>query len=114
MLAIVAPWETVLAAVGGLVLGYGLGLVAGRKRERRLARNLRKVQSRVRASVIPILEGRAQALGLPRSARSYETEDPLDVAVDLSTSIQRHQEEQGLAFSDTVELSNEGLGTKDS
>jgi hypothetical protein len=99
-----AAWETLLAAVGGLVLGFGLGLFFGRRSEVSTAKKLRRLKARMRASVLPILEGRAQQLGLPRARRSYDTEDPIEVAVDLSTSIIEYQEEQNLAFSDTVRL----------
>ena len=99
-----AAWETLLAAIGGLILGFGLGLFFGRRSERSMAKRLRRMQARMRASVLPILEGRAQQLGLPREKRGYDTEDPLEVAVDLSTSIIQYQEEQNLAFSDTVRI----------
>ncbi len=99
-----AAWETLLAAVGGLVLGFGLGLFFGHRSERTTAKSIRRMKARMRASVLPILEGRAQQLGLPKDKRGYETEDPLEVAVDLSNSIIQYQEEQNLAFSDTVRL----------
>ncbi len=99
-----AAWETLLAAVGGLVLGFGLGLFFGHRSERSQAKKMRRIKARLRASVLPILEGRAQQLGLPREKRGYDTEDPLEVAVDLSNSIIQYQEEQNLAFSDTVRL----------
>jgi len=99
-----AAWETLLAAVGGLVLGFGLGLFFGRRGERSMSKKMRRMKARMRASVLPILEGRAQQLGLPRERRGYDTEDPLEVAVDLSTSIIQYQEEQNLGLSDTVRL----------
>ncbi len=104
-----AAWETLLAAIGGLVLGFGLGLVAGRRREQGRARDLARLRSRVRASVLPVLEGRAQALGVSRSERGYDTEDPLEAVVDLSSTIQRLEDAQNMAFSDTLELSRKEL-----
>ena len=74
---------------------------------------MRRTKARVRAAVIPILEGRAQALGVPKKLRGYGTEDPLEVAVDLSTSIIQYQQEQNLAFSDTVRLDSLELDTLD-
>ncbi|RLB56334.1 MAG: hypothetical protein DRJ42_03580 [Deltaproteobacteria bacterium] len=99
-----AAWETLLAAGGGLVLGFGVGLFVGGRRARVVAKRVRRLKARLRGSVIPILEGRAQALGLPRSKRAYATEDPLEAAVDLSTSIIQHQEQHNMALSDTVDL----------
>lgn len=107
-----AVWEILLAALGGLVLGFGLGIFAGARRSRSVSKRVRHMKARMRGSVIPILEGRAQALGLPRAQRGYATEDPLQAAVDLSTSIIQHQEAQNLGFSDTVDLLRADLDPK--
>ena len=104
-------WETVLAAVGGLLLGAGAGVWIGRRHERRTARELYRVYSRLRASVIPVLEARAEVLGLSRTTResSSPDQDPLTVSLHLGESIQRVEQQRNLAFSDTVEISRADL-----
>jgi hypothetical protein len=101
----VEGWETVLAAFGGLVLGLGLGMVFGRRHAQDADKAARRLRSRIRASVVPVLEGQALALGLSREERASQSEDPCDVAVDLSVSIQKFQDSHNMAFSDTLELS---------
>jgi hypothetical protein len=109
MLAPVEGWETVLAAVGGLVLGIGLGIVIGRRHAHGYVRRMRRVESRVRASVIPVLEDQAHTLELPHDERAPGVEDPFEVAVDLATAIQRHRDSHDMAFSDTLEVSRKKL-----
>jgi len=105
-------WVALLAALGGLVLGIGIGLVLGRSREQRIRRRLDRLESRLRTSIIPVLEGRAHSLGLPRNSRATDGEDPVDVAVNLSSSIQRLEGDASLPFSDTLELSRKELEGK--
>ncbi len=102
-------WETVLAAAGGLVLGVGLGLALARARERDLLRRLRNDQARVRASIVPVLEWRAEALGIPAADRQSLSDDPIELAIGLSASIARVEGDPNLAFSDTVEVSRAEL-----
>lgn len=110
-------WETVLAALGGLLLGLGLGLTLGRRRESGLRRKLTLLDSGLRRSVIPVLEDRALAIGLPVGERSRESTDPVRVSLELSASIRRFEESQDLPFSDTLEIDAEHLkgaiGAKD-
>lgn len=108
----VAAWETVLAAGGGLVLGLGLGLVVARLRERTLRKRLGRIQSRLRSTVIPVLEARAQTLGIPPAERQSYQEDPIELAVGLSASIQRVEGDPNLAFSDTVEVARAEMRRK--
>jgi len=105
-------WETVLAAVGGLVLGFGLGFSLARRREQEMTRRMRRLESRIRASVIPVLEDRAQTLGVSREERASDADDAFGMAVDLSVSIQRRQENANLAFSDTLEVQRADLERK--
>ena len=105
-------WETVLAAAGGLVLGIGLGLAIARIRDRALALRLRRERARLRSSVVPVLEARAQQLGIPVDERQSYDDDPVELAVGLSVSIMRVEGDPNLAFSDTVELARADLDPK--
>lgn len=108
----VGAWETVLAATGGLILGLGLGLVIARARERALSHRLRRLQARLRSTVVPVLEARAQALGIPPAERQSYQDDPIELAVGLSASIQRVEGDPNLAFSDTVEVARAEMRRK--
>lgn len=99
-----------MAAVGGLVLGLGIGLATGRARVRGLVRRMRQDRARIRASVVPVLEARAQTLGIPPAERQSFQDDPLELAIGLSASIQRVEGDPNLAFSDTVELARAEFG----
>lgn len=110
--ASVGIWETVLAAGGCLVLGIGLGLLVGRLSERSARQRLRQVQARLRSTVVPVLESRAQAIGIPPAERQSYQEDPIELAVGLSASIQRVEGDPNLAFSDTLEVARAELRRK--
>lgn len=106
---LVVEWVTVLAAGGGVMLGIGLGLAFARKRLAMVALRARRDQARLRASVVPVLEARAQQLGIPQDERQSHADDPVDVAVGLSVAIMRIDGDPNLAFSDTVELARAEL-----
>ena len=99
-------WETVLAALGGLLLGFGAGLVATRRRERALERRITRFSQQLRSHVVPVLEERAASLGLSPSERSSESDDPLTLAVSLAGSIQRFSDARTLPFSDTLDAAS--------
>ncbi|HJK94223.1 MAG TPA: hypothetical protein RMH85_03140 [Polyangiaceae bacterium LLY-WYZ-15_(1-7)] len=102
-------WETVLAALGGLLLGMGLGLGLGRRREAAARRRLRAHGQALRSTVIPVLEERAELVGVPEAERGDGAGDPLETATQLAASIQRHHDAQVLPYTDTVDISSEHL-----
>ncbi|MDH5490750.1 MAG: hypothetical protein OEY14_02130 [Myxococcales bacterium] len=93
-----------LAALGGLLAGIGLGLMLGRLNDGARRRQMARLEVGVRTSVLPILEGRAAALGLPAGERAGSVEDPFRLVVELSSSIRRHERDTDLPFTDTVEV----------
>ncbi len=99
-------WETVLAAVGGLVLGLGLGVGWAGREQRRLRRQLAQGGASLRNSVVPVLAKRADALGLRVSLRPTPKATPLEEAlaeaVELAEQLQEFGEENALPFSDTL------------
>ena len=105
-------WEAVLAAVGGLVLGLGLGVLLGRRgvQDGADTQRLREGVSRLRTVVVPVLERHASTLGVPSVERGPVDGDGLEVALALGTAIQRREEREDLPFSDTLEISRGELG----
>ncbi len=102
-------WETVLAALGGILVGLGLGMALARRSEARLRREFREALHQIQTSVVPVLEDRAAAVGVPRQERSTASEHPLDLALALSSSIRRHVDQHSIAerelpFTDTVDI----------
>ncbi|MEM9069620.1 MAG: hypothetical protein AAGE52_13995 [Myxococcota bacterium] len=95
-------WESIVAAVGGLLLGVGVGLLLARGRDSALRQRMNKHLGVLRTNVIPLLESRAEAVELPD-----DVSEPLELVERLSTSLRRHEEAQELPFSDTVEFSRE-------
>jgi hypothetical protein len=106
-------WETVLAALGGLLLGMGLGMGLGRGRERAVVRRLDEHARRLRRVVVPLLEEHADELGLPEADRCRNTDDPLEVTVQLSAAIREHERPSVLPFSDTIQAPRSSISTDD-
>jgi CHASE1-domain containing sensor protein len=106
-------WETVLAAVGGVLLGGGLGLAVALRRERRSHRRQLQMESRLRVNILPHLVRHAESLGIAARA-ILESKSPMDRASELVDAIDRHRELSGIAFSDTLDVTQERLkGTAD-
>jgi len=99
----------ILAALGGLVLGLGAGLVIGRRRERRIAQRLVRVETRLRTSVLPMLERRASSVGVRREQRAIASDETIDVVSDLADSIRRYEDNPQMAYSDTLDVARESL-----
>jgi hypothetical protein len=104
----VSGWETILAAIGGLLGGFGIGVVVARRREQRMIDRTRALEARVKKAVLPVLDDRAHALGLSKSERPKQA-DPILTAIELSQTIQRVEERNHVAYSDTLELSRTEL-----
>lgn len=98
-----------LAALGGAVMGIGVGLAMAQRRQRSRAKKLKQAEARLRSTVVPLLERRAQQLGLTRERRTSVSEDPLSLSVHLATAILEVEDRHSLPWSDTVEASTEAL-----
>jgi hypothetical protein len=105
MLAPMHGWEAVMAALGGLLLGAGLGVGLSR---REVARATLAFQQRVRELdrvALPWLKARAEALGAPESVlQSTPDGTPLSETLALVEVVQRLEREDLLPFSDTMEV----------
>ncbi len=100
-------WETVLAALGGFLVGFALKSLLGASAQRARDERLRHAEAKARVAVVPVLERRADALGIPR--RALESQDSLGQALELASAIQHFEETHNLGFSDTVEMSRGDL-----
>jgi len=105
----VPGWETLLAALGGLVLGVGLATWMGRQRERRWMRERVAMESRLRRDVIPVLERRADTMGIPPGQRGQGIEDVVELVGALGRAIKQEEESGDLPFGDTLEASRAEL-----
>ena len=101
--------ETILAAVGGLVLGGGIAAYVYRQRERRWLRERLEIETRLRRVVVPVLERRAETLGIPTSARGANADGPVVLTMTLASAIRAEEESGELPFGDTVEVSRSDL-----
>lgn len=109
MLPRMAGWETVLAAVGGLVLGTGLIAFLSRQRERRWMRRRVELETRLRRVVVPVLERRADALGIPTAQRGRDEDGAVELTLTLAEAIKQLEESAELPFGDTVEVARREL-----
>lgn len=97
-------WETIVAAVGGLLLGLGLGLSIGRRSVAPSAGDKHTTEARIRTVVLPVLERRADELGIKSDPPADPHRDAVGAAVTLASAIQRSDKGRELGYSDTVEL----------
>ncbi len=95
-----------MAAVGGVLVGLGLGVTIGRRGEARRRIERTRIEAAVRANVVPVLEARADELGVPRPKDDV---DPVASAVTLAEAIRRHDVRRELPFNDTVSLAARDL-----
>ncbi|MCC6873823.1 MAG: hypothetical protein IT378_05870 [Sandaracinaceae bacterium] len=102
--------ETVVAAVGGLLLGGGVAAIVATQRERRLLRARVEAETRLRRVVVPLLEKRADLLGIPAAKRGSNGEGAVELAVALAGAIHTHEQSADLPFGDTVEIQRGSLG----
>lgn len=100
-------WETLLAAVGGLLVGLGLGVTIGRRGDARARTERVRLEAGVRTSVVPVLEARAEELGVTRAGASI---DPVASAITLADAIRKH-EARGLPYVDTLAVDKRELDT---
>lgn len=105
MLARMHGWEAVMAALGGLLLGLGLGVGSARRREVREADALERRIRELEQVAVPWLRARAEALGAaPHTLERDPSDDALATTRGLIETIQRLEREDLLPYNDTMEL----------
>jgi hypothetical protein len=107
-------WEAVMAALGGLLLGLGLGVGVRGRRDRRAvqaATDLQRRAAELDALVNPWLRAHAATLGAPAETVAQRGQgDALETAHALIETIVRCEREDLLPFSDTMELDALAIG----
>lgn len=107
-----AGWETLLAALGGLVLGMGVASLLSMQRDRRWMRQKVELETRLRREIVPVLERRADVLGIPPADRGQDGEGPIGLAITLAQAIRLAEESTELPFGDTVEVARKELASE--
>ncbi|MBX3271391.1 MAG: hypothetical protein KF729_14085 [Sandaracinaceae bacterium] len=105
-------WETVIAALGGLVLGASVAVLVGGQRARAELRRRLELETRLRRDVLPVLERRAAVLGIPPRDRGDDGDGTLALVATLGRAIKHHEESQDLPFGDTLQAAREQLEEK--
>jgi hypothetical protein len=102
--------ETLIAALGGVLLGAGLVALVMRQRARQQAtRDRVEVEVRLRRMVVPVLERRADVLGIPPAQRGTNADGPIELALTLAQAIAIAETSGDLPFGDTVEVSKKDV-----
>lgn len=112
--------ELAAALVGGLLVGVGIGLIAGRGKERRLQDRLDQQEKALRDRVVPAVDRLARRLEIPIRSVPPLSLDAAGRIVHSGASIVDHLAEvceqiteretaNSLALSDTVQLAQKEL-----
>lgn len=102
-------WETLIAAAGGLALGAGVAAIWARQRQGRTHRERVELETRLRRTVIPVLERRADVLGIPPADRGEDGDGAVALTLALAQVIKTQEESAELPFGDTVEVDRKSL-----
>ena len=111
---------SILAAVGGLVAGAGFGVALTRRQAASPPPDdrVREMTHRLREKVSPVLERRAEILGIPVPPRvrikaehgSVELDgDEVERLSTIAEAIRTKEEADSVALSDTVQISKKEL-----
>lgn len=101
----------VMAVLGGFILGAGVGWLIAKATSGSDSHELTRMAAQYRQSVIPILERQADAIGLPKAHRSWDTTDDFKLTLGLAEAIRDHETTKHLPYSDTLEAGSEVLAS---
>lgn len=101
--------EIALAALGGAIVGAGVMTWVSRSRERAQLRERIELEARLRRDVIPVLERRADVLGIPASQRGHNADGTGLLVSTLARAIRNEEESGDLPFGDTLDASRAEL-----
>jgi type II secretory pathway component PulJ len=104
--------ETLIAAVGGALLGVGIASLIAMQRDRRHVRERAQLEAKLRREIVPVLERRADHLGIPPAARGSNDTNAVELAIALARAIRLHEESVDLPYGDTLEVSRRELNAR--
>ena len=67
------------------------------------------LETKLRRDVVPVLERRADLLGIPAKERGHNDDGPVQLTQTLARAIKGHEESGELPFGDTLEVSRAEL-----
>lgn len=94
------------------MLGAGIAAYLAMQRERRWMRQRVDLEAKLRRIVVPVLERRADTLGIPPSARGKNSDGPVALTITLASAIRDDEESGTLPFGDTLQVSRSELDEK--
>ncbi|MDQ3033340.1 MAG: hypothetical protein M3Y87_13050 [Myxococcota bacterium] len=102
-----------LLAFGLVLVGLGVGLtigwVLGARRVAEARRELEQRKAELRSHVLPLLEHRASAEGVPPDRRARDEGDALLATIAIGRAIGELETRRDLPFTDTVEVSKDDI-----
>ena len=101
--------DAALGVLFGLALGLGGAAVWIGRHTRRVWREQLELETRLRRVVVPVLERRADVLGVPPSERGVSVEGAVPLTLALAAAIKKQEESVDLPFGDTVEVARAEL-----
>jgi hypothetical protein len=93
----------------GLGIGLGTGWLLAARRLDALRREHAQRRSEIRNHVLPLLEHRASATGVPPDRRARDVADPMIASIAIARAIQELDSKRDLPYSDTLEVSTEEI-----
>ena len=93
-----------MAAFGGLLLGFGLGVGYARRAEDKAQRELARVAGQLRSTVVPLLSEHAESLGIDPSREGGASNDPVRASISLVEALRAAEGDRMLPYTDTLEF----------
>ncbi len=105
-----AGLETLIAALGGALVGAGVASLLIRQGARgRWSRERVEIETRLRRTVVPVLERRADVLGIPPARRGVDDDGAIELTLTLAQAIDTVETSGDLPFGDTLEVAREDV-----
>jgi len=107
---VTAGLETLSAALGRALVGAGVASLLIREGARgRWSRERVEIETRLRRTVVPVLERRADVLGIPPARRGVDDDGAIELTLTLAQAIDTVETSGDLPFGDTLEVAREDV-----